>query len=224
IRCAIEEGVRGPGVGCEPTQRGRLRRPMGEEQNGADQRPGDRNREGDPTADGQSGLARRRVHCSELLRGSVLGRGSSFGFPSEGLGATSGFGRLGSLDGRGGAGSVALVDLPGASACAPGAGLGAGFALAPGGSGAAGLTTLGRGGLSPSTGGAAERTTEGGVDPGAVDLAAAGRDGPRTSPSLAGGGLAADLAGEGSWPAPSWPSLGLSGAAAGGEVSLGGGS
>src|SRR5262249_53381781 len=79
-----------------------------------------------------------------------------------------------SLDGRGGAGSVALVDLPGASACAPGAGLAAGFTLAPGGSGAAGLTTLGRGGLSPSTRGPAGRTTQGGVDPGAVALAAPG--------------------------------------------------
>ena len=97
-----------------------------------------------------------------------------------------------------------------------------GFALA--GSGAAGLTTLARGGLSPSPGGVAERTTGDGVDPGAAGLAAAGRDDPRASPSLAGGGLAADLAGAGGGLAPSWPSLGLSGETVGGEVSLGGGS
>jgi len=108
-----------------------------------------------------------------LLRGSVLGGKSSFGWPSNGPGATSGFGRLGSLD-----------TLPGASAGDPGAGLAGGFTLAPGGSGAAGLTTLARGGLSPSAGGAPERTTAEGAEPGAEGLVAAGRDGARPPPSL----------------------------------------
>ena len=151
---------------------------IAEEKNGAGHCPADRNGARDP---GHSGCA---VHRSVLLRGSVLGGMSPFGLPSEGPGAISSFGRLGSLDDRAGAGSPALVDLPGASAGAPGAGLGDGFALAPGGSGAEGLTALARGGLSPSAGGGPERTTDG-DGPGVTGLAAAGRDGARPSPSLA---------------------------------------
>ena len=174
----MHDGAQGAAVGGEPSGgRGAcLRRPIAEEKNGAGHCPADRNRARDP---GHSGPA---AHRSVLLRGSVLGSKSPFGLPSEGPGATSSFGRLGSLDDRAGAGSPALVDLPGASAGAPGAGLGDGFALAPGGSGAEGLTALARGGLSPSAGGGAERTTDGA---GATGLATAGRDGARPSPSLA---------------------------------------
>ena len=175
----MQDGAQGVAVACEPSggHGACLRRLIAKEKNGAGHGPADRER--DPATGGHSGSP---VHCCVLLRGSVLGGKSPFGLPSEGPGATSSFGRLGSLDDRAGAGSPALVDLPGASAGAPGAGLGDGFALAPGGSGAVGLTTLARGGLSPSAGGGAERTTDGA---GATGLAAAGRGGARPSPSLA---------------------------------------
>jgi len=129
------------------------------------------------------------------VSGSVLCK-PSFG--------SSDFERPGSLDCRGEPVSPALVDLLGVSAGAPAAALAGGFGLAAAGSGAVGLAALGReGGLSPSTGGAADRTAGDGAGPGAPGVAVAGREAPRPAASLAGVGLATDLAGGDGWAAPS---------------------